>query len=240
MLDDLDWELDRRGHRFVRYADDGRIYVASERAGRRVMASITQYVEQRLKLRVNRQKSVVAPAVETAPAGVRVLPLSGRQDRRDGRSEGSQTGPGSYPSADHAQLGRLDGAARSKRSTASRSDGRPTSVCRYRPAVRGARQVAAPQAQTGALERVEAPSNALPEPPSARYPRRRRSLYGRHRRRVTGASLGPGPSRRALPNAYWHKTTGLKGFTDPYRRFRDATRTAWCGPACQVVWEGPR
>jgi RNA-directed DNA polymerase len=64
MLDDLDWELERRGHRFVRYADDGWIYVRSERAGQRVMASITHYVEQRLKLRVNRQKSAVAPAVE--------------------------------------------------------------------------------------------------------------------------------------------------------------------------------
>lgn len=59
MLDDLDWELDRRGHRFVRYADDGRIYVTSKRAGQRVMASATQFIEQRLKLRVNRGKSVV-------------------------------------------------------------------------------------------------------------------------------------------------------------------------------------
>ena len=48
MLDDLDWELDRRGHRFVRYADDGRIYVRSRRAGERVMESITQYIEQHL------------------------------------------------------------------------------------------------------------------------------------------------------------------------------------------------
>jgi len=64
MLDDLDWELDRRGHHFVRYADDGRIYVRSERAGQRVLESISQYVERRLKLRVNRQKSAVAPALE--------------------------------------------------------------------------------------------------------------------------------------------------------------------------------
>ena len=63
MLDDLDWELERRGHNFVRFADDGRVYVGSERAGERVMASITQYVEQRLKLRVNREKSVVARSV---------------------------------------------------------------------------------------------------------------------------------------------------------------------------------
>ena len=64
MLDDLDWELERRGHRFVRFADDGRIYVKSERAGQRVMASITQYVEQRLKLKVNRDKSVVDRATK--------------------------------------------------------------------------------------------------------------------------------------------------------------------------------
>ena len=50
-------------------------------------------------------------------------------------------------------------------------------------------------------------------------------------------SPAPGHSR-ALPNAYWH-TDGLKGFADPYRRFRDAKRTAGCGPACPVVWEGP-
>jgi RNA-directed DNA polymerase len=43
---------------------------------------------------------------------------------------------------------------------------------------------------------------------------------------------------RALPNAYW-ADLGLEGFSDPYRRFRDATRTAGCGPACPVVWEGP-
>ena len=92
MLDDLDWELERRGHNFVRYADDGRIYVRSERAGQRVMASITQYVEQRLKLRVNRQKSAVAPAVDRPLLGVRVLPRQGRQGQGHGRPKGSQTG----------------------------------------------------------------------------------------------------------------------------------------------------
>jgi hypothetical protein len=62
VLDDVDRELERRGQRFVRYADDLRVYVRSERARQRVMASITQFVEQRLKLRVNRRKSAVAPA----------------------------------------------------------------------------------------------------------------------------------------------------------------------------------
>ncbi len=60
VLDDLDWELERRGHSFCRYADDCNIYVGSRRSGERVMASITRFVEQGLKLRVNREKSAVA------------------------------------------------------------------------------------------------------------------------------------------------------------------------------------
>jgi RNA-directed DNA polymerase len=64
MLDDLDKELEKRGHRFVRYADDCNIFVRSERAGHRVMESITRYIERKLKLRVNREKSAVAPPWE--------------------------------------------------------------------------------------------------------------------------------------------------------------------------------
>jgi len=60
VLDELDRELERRGHRFVRYADDSNIYVRSERAGQRVMESITQFITQKLKLRVNEAKSAVA------------------------------------------------------------------------------------------------------------------------------------------------------------------------------------
>lgn len=59
LLTDLDWELERRGHRFCRYADDCNIYVKSRMAGARTLASITRYLEQRLKLRVNRSKSAV-------------------------------------------------------------------------------------------------------------------------------------------------------------------------------------
>jgi RNA-directed DNA polymerase len=61
MLDVLDKELERRGHRFARYADDCNIYVCSLRAGERVMASVERFLERRLKLRINRAKSAVAP-----------------------------------------------------------------------------------------------------------------------------------------------------------------------------------
>jgi len=59
LLDDFDRELEGRGHRFCRYADDCNVYVKSQRAGERVLESITVYLEKRLKLRVNRDKSGV-------------------------------------------------------------------------------------------------------------------------------------------------------------------------------------
>jgi RNA-directed DNA polymerase len=70
VLDELDQELERRGHHFVRYADDCNIYVRSERAGRRVMESITRFITQKLKLKVN------GPRVRW-------------RDRRNGSSSGS-------------------------------------------------------------------------------------------------------------------------------------------------------
>ena len=64
LLDDLDKELERRGHHFVRYADDFIILVKSLSAGRRVMASIRRFLERELRLKVNEQKSKVAPVEE--------------------------------------------------------------------------------------------------------------------------------------------------------------------------------
>lgn len=59
LLDDLDRELERRGHRFCRYADDCNIYVQTERAGQRVMESVTRFLTKRLRLKVNGSKSAV-------------------------------------------------------------------------------------------------------------------------------------------------------------------------------------
>src|SRR5215472_9039069 len=72
LLDDLDKELERRGHRFCRYADDCNIYVRSQAAGERVMASVTSFLENRLRLRVNREKSAVAPVGERKFLGHRL------------------------------------------------------------------------------------------------------------------------------------------------------------------------
>jgi RNA-directed DNA polymerase len=60
LLDELDKELERRGHRFVRYADDCNVYVRSKAAGQRVMASLERFLQDKLRLKVNRDKSAVA------------------------------------------------------------------------------------------------------------------------------------------------------------------------------------
>jgi group II intron reverse transcriptase/maturase len=96
VLDELDWELEERGHRFVRYADDCNIYVRSERAGQRVMASIVSFIERRLRLKVNASKSAVGRPEERHFVGFRLRrePLDGEvevllsqrsQDRIDER-----------------------------------------------------------------------------------------------------------------------------------------------------------
>ena len=82
VLDELDWELDQRGHRFVRYADDCNVYVRSERAGQRVMASLTRFIERRLRLQVNAEKSAVA-----RPGERHFLGFSLRPDPLDGEVE---------------------------------------------------------------------------------------------------------------------------------------------------------
>ena len=74
LLDDLDGELAQRGHRFVRYADDCNIYVRTHWAGERVLASVTHWIETRLKLRVNREKSAVDRAFRRDVLGFTFLP----------------------------------------------------------------------------------------------------------------------------------------------------------------------
>lgn len=74
VLDELDWELSQRGLRFVRYADDCNIYVRSERAGQRVMESVTRYLDQKLRLKVNADKSAVANPETRHFLGYRLAP----------------------------------------------------------------------------------------------------------------------------------------------------------------------
>lgn len=108
LLDDLDKELERRGHSFCRYADDCNIYVRSKRAGERVLASMTRFLESRLKLSVNHDKSAVArpwnrkflgygmtfhkrPKLKVTSAGVKGFKVKLRQILRRGRGRALTT-----------------------------------------------------------------------------------------------------------------------------------------------------
>ena len=82
VLDELDRELEERGHRFVRYADDANIFVRTVRAGERVMASVTSFLERRMRLRVNTSKSAVA-----RPEERHFLGFSLRRSALDGEIE---------------------------------------------------------------------------------------------------------------------------------------------------------
>ena len=114
MLDVLDKELEKRGHRFVRYADDCNIYVRSQRAGERVMASIEQFLAKRLKLKVNRAKSAVAEPRERKFLGFSFTAAGQARGahRAAERSSGSRqrvrndpAHPGHEPRADHRGAG---------------------------------------------------------------------------------------------------------------------------------------
>ena len=236
MLEDLDRELERRGHRFVRYADDVMVYVASERAGQRVMESIARYVETRLKLRVNRRKSAVAPAtrrpflgfgffVRDGQVKVRV-DLDARKRAKDRLRQLTARNWGVSMERRIRELNRFTvgwtayfAYADTPRPFADLDEWlrrrlrqvRWKEWKRYRTRWRNLRAL------------------GIPERSAREWAGSRKGYW-----RIAGSA----PLQRALPNAYW-RDLGLHGFSHPYRRFRDAMRTAGCGPACPVVWEGP-
>ena len=235
-LDDLDRELRRRGHRFVRYADDITIYVRSKRAAERVIGSTREFVERRLKLRVNRDKSAADRATKLTLLGFGFL-------YRDGEVKV-----------------RVDPKARKRaKDRLRRLTSRRWGVSMER-RIREINRFTVGWTAYFTLADTPRPFEDLDEWLRRRLRQVRRKEWKRVRtKRRNLRALGIGereahrwacsrkgywriagsaPLQRALPNAYW-TGLGLQGFADPYHRFRDATRTAGCGPARPVVWEGP-
>ena len=109
VLDDLDKELTRRGHRFCRYADDCNIYVRSHRAGERVMASVSRFLTRKLRLKVNQSKSAVARPEERQFLGFSIS--NDGSERRIAPARAHQVqdaGPGDHPPDTGAQPGAAD------------------------------------------------------------------------------------------------------------------------------------
>jgi len=235
MLDDLDHELERRGHTFVRYADDLRVYVASERAAARVLEGVTTFVERRLRLKVNRPKSGVAPATRRGLLGFGFFKTGGRvRIRLD-------------PKARHRLKARL------RRLTSRRwSMAMPVRLAlldRFlagwtayfalaeTPSVfdefdewlrRRLRQVRWKEWKRFAARRRNLVALGIPERQARQWASSRKGYW-----RLSGSPV----LQRALPNAYW-TDLGLVPLGTRTARLREHWRTAGCGPACPVVWEG--
>ena len=236
MLDDLDWELDRRGLRFVRYADDGRIYVRSRRAGERVMESITRYIEQRLKLRVNREKSVVDRAVRRPLLGfgffvrrgevkVRIDPKARARAKDRLRQLTARTWGVPMERRIHA-INRFTVGWTAYFALADT----PTVLEKLdRWLRRRLRQVRWKEWKNARSKLRNLRAAGIPERDAREWAYSRKGYW-----RISNSPV----LARALPNAYW-TDLGLEGFSAPYRRLRDAKRTAGCGPARPVVWGAP-
>jgi group II intron reverse transcriptase/maturase len=235
MLDDLDHELERRGHVFVRYADDLRVYVASERAAARVLDGVSAFVERRLRLKVNRAKSGVAPATRRGLLGFGFFVRDGQvKVRLD-------------PRAKHrlkARLRRL-----TDRHHAIAMPRRIALLNRFitgwaayfaladTPSVfveldqwlrRRLRQVRWKEWKRPATRRRNLIALGIPVSSAFQWSNSRRGYW-----RLAGSA----PLSRALPNRYW-ADLGLVPMGDRVQRLREHWRTAGCGPARPVVWEG--
>jgi RNA-directed DNA polymerase len=232
LLDDLDKELEKRGHRFVRYADDCNIYVKSERAGQRVMETVVEFLEKKLKLRVNRGKSGVARPRLRKFLGFRLF--------RDKAGVRIGLAPKTVIRV-KATIRELTRASRGGWTMEER-------IRRLRVKLVGWVRYFA-LADTGSVfQELD------------KWLRRRlRMVYwrqwkrGRTRRRNlralgmpewmsrwVGSSKGPWrnagspPMHAGLTKDYWSQL-GLVSLAEQYRKIRNEWRTAGCGPACPVV-----
>jgi len=232
LLDDLDKELEKRGHRFVRYADDCNIYVKSERAGQRVKESVVEFLEKKLKLKVNRGKSGVARPKLRKFLGFRLF-----RDKAGVRI-------GLAPKTVLRVKAAIRGLTRASRGGWTMEE----RIRRLRVKLVGWVRYFALADTASVFEELD------------KWLRRRlRMVYwrqwkrGRTRRRNLRAlgmpewmgrmvisqkgpwrNAGSPPMQAVLTKAYWAKS-GLVSLTEEYRKTRNEWRTAGCGPACPVV-----
>jgi Reverse transcriptase (RNA-dependent DNA polymerase) len=230
VLDELDRELERRGHRFVRYADDCNIYVRSEKAGRRVMKSVTRFIERRLKLQVNAAKSAVDRPWRrsflsfNAAERTGAAPVHRRQGRHPVQTPGAR--------ADGAASGRQPGADDPRAGSIPSGMGR---LLRLQP-VAGAAVARRLGPTTPALRRLGPVEDARQAIPGTAPPKRPRTADERSHLQPQGSladqllrSPAQGLHQSSLPSS---------GFANHEARECLIRRTAVYGPVRTAVWEG--
>ncbi len=223
MLDDLDKELERRGHHFVRYADDISIYVRSERAGQRVLEGISSFIERRLKLKVNAAKSAVATATKRGLLGfsffrrggevkVRIDPKA-RKALKDGIRRLTSRSWGISTTQRIAILNRF---IRGWTAYFALAD-TPSVFAELDEWLRHRlRQVAWKQWKKVRTKMRMLQRQGIPRAKAWEWANSRKGAW-----RVSGSAV----LHRALSNAYW-SDAGLVGFVESYGRIRNVWRTA--------------
>ena len=234
-LDDLDRMLEQRGHRFVRYADDITIYVRSKRAAGRVMTSTCEFIEQRLKPRVNREKSAVGHATSRTLLGFGFLKRGGEvkvridpKARKRVKDRLRRLTSRSWGISMERRIGAINRFSRGWTAYFALADTPSVFEELDEWLRRRLRQVRWKEWKKIRTKHRNLIANGIPAGKAYEWANSRRGYWRIARSWVL---------TRGLTNAYWREQ-GLLGFSDPYRRFRDATRTAGCGPARPVVWEG--
>ncbi len=236
MLDDLDHELERRGHAFVRYADDLRVYVASERAAQRVLEGITVFVERRLHLKVNPAKSGVSPATVRGLLGFGFFGRDGRIRVRLGPKTKTRLRARLRELTDrHRSIAMPIRIAQLNRFIAGWT---AYFALAETPSVfeefdewlrRRLRQVRWKEWKTCGAKRRNLRSLGIPDDLARQWAASRKGYW-----RLAASP----PLSWAMPISYW-TDLGLLPIGVRVRRLREHWRTAGCGPACPVVWEGP-
>ncbi|MGH2726815.1 MAG: group II intron reverse transcriptase/maturase [Actinomycetota bacterium] len=232
MLDDLDRELEKRGHRFVRYADDVTVYVASERAGQRVFEGICRFIESKLKLRVNRDKSSVAPATRAHLLGFGLLKRKGNvgvridpKAKKRAKDRIRRLTARNWGVSMQRRIREINDFIRGWTGYFALAD-TPSFFDEFDEWLRRRlRQTRWKQWKRIRTKVRKLHSLGIPKQKAYEWANTRKGSW-----RIAGSA----PLQRAMPNAYW-QSLGLVGFTESYRRVRASLRTAGCGPACPVV-----
>lgn len=231
LLDDLDKELERRGHRFVRYADDCNIYVRSERAGHRVMAGVRRFLEQRLRLKVNEQKSAVDRPWRRKFLGfsmyhgrdgvrLRVAPQTVQRLKDRLRTLTSRTWSVSMAE----RIRRINTYLRGWLAYFRIAD-----MASLLDTVEGWLRR---RLQACLWKQWKRPRTRLRELRALGHPEWKARQWAFSRRGYW--AMAGGPLNSALGKRYW-LAQGLLSLTQYYHQLRHARRTARCGPACRVV-----